>query len=67
LFQGSEKNTGKVCLAPAAYSQLTLIKKFLIYKEIQMGAVAKSQGLSNILYEEMCKYIVIYQEAVYHL
>jgi hypothetical protein len=45
-----------------------LIKKkkiFLIYKEIQSGAVAKSY-LSNgfLIYEQMRKYLVIYEEAV---
>ncbi len=33
-------------------------KIFLIYKEIQMGAVAKSYMRKDFLiYEEMCKYI----------
>ncbi len=49
-----------------------LIKKteiFLIYKEIQMGAVAKSymymrKGFQ--IYEEMRKYLAIYEEAVSH-
>jgi hypothetical protein len=34
-------------------------KSFLIYKEIQMGAVAKC----FLIYEEMCKYLVIYDFA----
>ena len=43
----------------------TLIKKkrkfFLIYKEIQNGAVAKSYMKKGFLiYEEMSKYLVIY-------
>jgi hypothetical protein len=49
----------------------TLIKKkkkiFLINKEIQMGAVAKSYMRKNFLiYEEMRKYLVICEEAVSH-
>ncbi len=49
----------------------TLIKKenqiFLIYKEIQNGAVAKSYIRKGFLiYEKMCKYFPIYEEAVSH-
>jgi hypothetical protein len=35
-------------------------KIFLIYKEIQMGAVAKKGFLIHTVYEEMRKYSVIY-------
>jgi hypothetical protein len=44
-------------------------KIFLIlYKEIQMGAVAKSYMRKGFLiYEEMRKYLVIYEEAVSHV
>jgi hypothetical protein len=47
----------------------TLIKKkikiFLIYREIQSGAVAKSYMRKGFLiYEEMRKYFPIYEEAV---
>ncbi len=50
----------------------TLIKKekqsFLIYKEIQSGAVAKSYMRKGFLiYEEMRKYFPIYEEAVRHI
>ncbi len=47
----------------------TLIKKentiFLIYVEIQMEAVAKSymRGRGFLIYEEMRKYLVRYEEA----
>ncbi len=49
-----------------------LIKKkigiFLIYKDIQMGSVAKSYMRKGLLiYEEMRKYLVIYKEAVSHI
>ncbi len=38
---------------------------FLIYKEIQMGSVAKSYMRKGFLiYEEMRKYLTIYDEAV---
>ncbi len=40
---------------------------FLIYKEIQMGSVAKSYMRKGFLiYEEMRKYLIIYEEAVGH-
>ena len=56
----------------ALAGQYTLIKKgnkiFLIYKEIQMGAVAKSYMRKRFLiYEEMSKYSAIYEEAVLHI
>ncbi len=38
---------------------------FLIWKEIQMGSVAKS-FLRASYYEEMRKYLTIYEEAVCH-
>ena len=41
---------------------------FLIYKEIQMGSVAKSYMRKGFLiYEEIRKYLTIYEEAVSHL
>jgi hypothetical protein len=41
---------------------------FLIYKEIQSGAVAKSyMGKGCLIYEEMRKYFPIYEEAVSHI
>ncbi len=41
---------------------------FLIYKEIQSGAVAKSyMGKGFLKYEEMRKYFPIYEEAVSHI
>ncbi len=43
-------------------------KIFLIFKEIQMEAVAKSYMRKGFLkYEEICKYLVIYEEAVSHI
>ncbi len=40
----------------------------LIYKKIQMGAVAKSYMRKGFLIdEEMRKYLVIYEEAVSHI
>ncbi len=51
---------------------IALIKKqkeiFLIYREIQSGAVAKSYMRRGFLiYEEMRKYFPIYEEAISHL
>jgi hypothetical protein len=41
---------------------------FLIYREIQSGAVAKSYMRKGFLiYEEMRKYLPIYEEAVSHI
>jgi hypothetical protein len=41
---------------------------FLIYKEIQNGAVAKSYMRKGFLiYEEIRKYLTIYEEAVSHI
>jgi hypothetical protein len=41
---------------------------FLIYEEIQMGAVAKSfMRKGFLLYEEMHKYLVIYEEDFGHI
>ncbi len=41
---------------------------FLIYKEIQMGAVEKSYIRRGFLiYEEMSKYLVIFEEAISHI
>ncbi len=43
-------------------------KIFLIFKEIQSGAVAKSYMKKGFLiYEEMRKYIPIYEEAISHI
>ncbi len=40
-------------------------KIFPIYKEIQMGSVTKScMRKGFLIYEEMRKYLVIYEEAV---
>jgi hypothetical protein len=47
----------------------TLIKKkkILIYQEIQMGSGAKSyMRVGFLIYEEMRKYLTIYEEAVTH-
>jgi hypothetical protein len=44
------------------------IKIFLVYKEIQSGAVAKSYTRKSFLiYEEIGKYFPIYEEAVSHI
>ncbi len=43
-------------------------KIFLIYKEIQMGAVARSYMRKGFLmYEELRRYFVIYEEAISHM
>ena len=43
-------------------------KFFLIYKDIQMGSVAKSYMRKGFLiYEEMRKYLTKYEEAVSHI
>jgi hypothetical protein len=41
---------------------------FLMYKEIQSGAVAKSyMGKGFLIYEEVFKYFPIYEKAVSHI
>ncbi len=41
---------------------------FLIYKEIQMGSVAKLYMRKGFLiYEEMRKYLTIYEKAISHI
>ncbi len=57
----------KVCLV--GRDSLQTDKKenqiFLIYMEIQSGAVAKSyMSMGFLIYEEMCKYFPIWEEAV---
>jgi hypothetical protein len=43
-------------------------KIFLIYKEIHMGSGAKSyMGKGFLTYEEMCKYLTVYEEAVSYI
>jgi hypothetical protein len=56
----------------AVFPEGTLIKKkikiFLIHREIQSGAVAKSYMRKGFLiYEEMSKYFPIDEEAVSHI
>jgi hypothetical protein len=52
----------------ALYTDKKEKKIFLMYKEIQVGAVAKSYMRRGFLiYEEMRKYLVIYEEAVSHI
>jgi hypothetical protein len=59
---------------PSYYTDKKEKKIFLIYKEIQKGAVTKSYVLymkklrkGFLMYEEIRKYSVIYQEAVSHI
>jgi hypothetical protein len=54
--------------AACSYTDKKEKEIFLIYKEIQMGAVAKSYMRKDFLiYEEMQKYLTIYEEAVSHI
>ncbi len=62
------QQAGMCCI----FVHATLIKKenqiFLIYKEIQSGAVAKPYMRKGFLiYEEMSKYFPIYEKAVSHI
>jgi hypothetical protein len=53
---------GNVALLSEKYTDKKEKKIFLIYKEIQMGAVAKSyMRKSFLIYEEMRKYLVIHR------
>ncbi len=50
------------------YTDKKIKKIFLIYKEIQMGAVAESYMKKGFLiYKERRKYLVIYKETVSHI
>ncbi len=52
----------------ARYTDKKVNQIFLIYKEIQSGAVAKSYMRKGFLiYEEMQKYFPKYEEAVSHI
>jgi hypothetical protein len=63
----SQSGTYKTATA-LAYTLLKKIQIFLIFKEIQSGAVAKSYMRKGFLiYEEMRKYFPIYEEAVSHI
>ncbi len=62
----------KVCLVGGDSLQTDKKEKkiFLIYMEIQSGAVAKSymyMSMGFLIYEEMCKYFPICEEAVSQL
>jgi hypothetical protein len=53
---------------PALYTDKKENKTFLIYKELQSGAVAKSDMRKGFLiYEEMRKCFPIYEEAGSHI
>ncbi len=73
LRRGPISTTGKsLTFLSHAVATDALIKKenqiFLIYKDIQSGAVAKSYMRKGFLiYEEMRKYVTIYKEAVSHI
>jgi hypothetical protein len=66
---GAERGGHEIIRVIAAlYTDKRENKIFLIYKEIQSGAVAKSYMRKNFLvYEEMRKYFPIYKEAVSHI
>jgi hypothetical protein len=60
--------TPTIILFPKLYTDRKENQIFLIYKEIQSGAVAKSYiGKGFLIYEEMSKYFPIYEEAVSHI
>jgi hypothetical protein len=53
-----------------SYTVKKEMKLFLIYKEIQKGPVAKSYKRIKkgfLIYTEMIKYLVIYEDAVSHI
>jgi hypothetical protein len=56
------------CGANGRYTDKKEKKIFIMYKEIQSGAVAKSyMRRGSLIYEEMRKYFPIYEEAVSHI
>jgi hypothetical protein len=57
-----------VVIAVATYINKKEKEIFLIYQEIVMGSVAKSYMRKGFLiYEEMCKYLTINEEAVSYI
>ncbi len=52
------------CHPTGTYTDKKENKIFLIYKKIQMGAVAKLQRKDFLIYEEMRKCLIIYEKAV---
>jgi len=57
-----------IAIVVCAYTDKKENQIFLIYEEIQSGAVAKSYIRKGFLvYEEMRKYFPIYEEAVSHI
>jgi hypothetical protein len=73
LTAPDQKNIRKAWKYVAKHNQATCTDKkenqiFLIYREIQSGAVAKSYMRKGFLInEEMSKYFPIYEEAVSHI
>jgi hypothetical protein len=60
--------TGSSSIGSSFYTDEKENSIFLIYKEIKTGAVAKSYMRKGFLiYEEMRKDLVIFQEAVSHI
>ncbi len=56
------------CTLKGQYTDENENEIFLMYKEIEMGSVAKSYMRKGFLiYEEMRKYLTIYEEAVSHI
>jgi hypothetical protein len=63
-----EGNSPTTCLRFGLYTDKKENQIFLIYKEIQNGAVAKSYMRKGyLIYEEMRKFFAIYEEAVSHI
>jgi hypothetical protein len=61
------RDLGLVKLSLSGKSFKCYTDKNKIYKEIQMGAVAKSYRRKGFqIYDKMCKYLVIYEDAVCH-
>ncbi len=70
--KSSKKGPSWVPITLCSFYGFNIDKKgkniFLIYKEIQNGAVAKSYIRKGFLiYEEMREYLIIYEEAVSHI
>jgi hypothetical protein len=66
IIVGCSKNI--LYVSPSHYTDKKENKIFLIYREIQSGAVAKSYMRKGFLiYEEMRKYFHIYEQVVSHI
>jgi hypothetical protein len=68
LFKSASESVTSFAASHQGYTDKKENEIFLIEKETQMGAAAKSYMIKGFLiHEEMRKYLTIYEEAVSHI